>query len=162
MIHLTAKGAWLQENVPLLNAALKDEDFRSKITPRYNCVGYAIADPHWWEPSGDEAHLWPEDLETGDYRLSTFIEFFGRYDFTPCDANDPAFGVDKIAIFCATDGTFEHVAIRPGNGEPWISKLGWYEDITHPIEPIAGKFYGELCQCMKHLRALDRVTTFPL
>jgi hypothetical protein len=52
-----AKGTWMQIYLPELSRVIRDNDFKSIVTPRYNCVGFAIGDPNWWDHVGEEITL---------------------------------------------------------------------------------------------------------
>jgi hypothetical protein len=145
---------------------MRDENFASIPTPTYNCVGYAIGDPRWWQPSGTQGEIWPPDLPQNDYRVGRYVELFQRHGFVLCDDEGPAvaIGFEKLAIF-GSNGEFEHVAIQSIDGT-WISKLGDLEDISHPNEsdpllPLVD-FYGEVCHYLKRPGQLNRREGFPL
>jgi len=141
---------------------IQDNDFKSVVTPRYNCVGFAIGDPNWWDHVGEEGTTWPADL-IGRGSLNDYLEVFQRHGFRTCDRAEGTVAVpgwENIAVFQEA-GEFSHVAIQLASGR-WISKLGDFEDIEHPLEPMEGRFYGDVSTFMKREGYIDRKTRFPL
>jgi hypothetical protein len=117
----------MQIYLPELHRVIQDDDFKSIVTPRYNCVGFAIGDPNWWDHVGEEGTTWPADL-IGRGSLNDYLEVFRRHGFQTCDRAEGTVampGWENIAIF-HEGGEFSHVAIQLASG-CWVSKLGGYE-----------------------------------
>ncbi len=151
----------MQIRLPNLHALLQDDDFKSPPTIAYNCVGYAVGDPRWWQPSGDEGHVWLNDLPVGDYSVAQYVDMFKRFGFLPCAGMEPEVGFEKLAVF-GNQGEFEHVAIQLSDGR-WISKLGDLEDIQHPAaQNLEGNFYGKIDIILKRPGDINRTDSFPL
>ncbi|MGD0541516.1 MAG: hypothetical protein ABSB33_08360 [Tepidisphaeraceae bacterium] len=136
----------MQLRLPKLHAVTTSDDFKSIPTFAYNCVGFAIGDVHWWDPSGVDGTAWPGDLARDD-SVETFLELFRRWGFYSCDNSSYEAGYEKLAVF-GIDGLFEHVAIQVSDNL-WISKLGNLEDIQHPLMPMEGSQYGNICHYLK-------------
>ncbi len=136
----TARGAWWLINLRQLREA--DCAFRSRATLDYNCVGFAIGDLRWFDPSGVDGTTWPGDLPR-DLSLATFGLLFDRFGFEVCPGPESETGYEKLAVFGDPDGDFCHVArLRPD--AVWVSKLGGLEDIEHPLGPMNGAGYGTI------------------
>src|SRR5665213_879470 len=157
----TARGIWMQVRLPKLYAVIQEDNFTSIATRAYNCVGYAIGDPHWWDPSGTEATVWPSHLPIRDFRIERFLELFQLHGFVLCDNDGPApeAGHEKIAVF-GLNGEFEHVSIQTIDGR-WTSKLGELEDISHPLELLTSDLYGEIQHYLKRPGEINRRDGFP-
>lgn len=148
--------------LPKIDSLMKDENFTSKPTFKYNCVGYAVGKPSWFDPSDDEGMQWHDDVAR-DTKISSYIEFFKKHGFEECDDGKPEAGWEKIAVF-GQFGMFEHVAIQTVDGY-WLSKLGELEDIVHPqssIQDMESNHYGKIVRYMRRKGKTDRVTGFPL
>jgi hypothetical protein len=133
--------------------------FRSKVTPKYNCVGYAIGEYHWYDPTRSDGTRWPDDLPSNDFSIAAYERFFEREGYQRCDGPELEGGFEKIAIFRDENDEFCHVARQRPDGV-WVSKLGALEDIEHPLEPMSGTKYGTICQYRK--RPVRASTLAPL
>jgi hypothetical protein len=141
----------MQLYFPKLASALSDGNFKSPSTPKYNCIGFAVGQLKWFDPNRGDGEEWPDDLDSS---VESFLEFFQRSGFIPCDDLTFEDGFEKLAIF-VDDGEFCHVAIQTTAGD-WISKLGDLEDIGHPIEKMENHAYGTILHRLKRKGSFNR------
>lgn len=112
----------------------------------YNCVGWAVGDPeNWWWPGAFNLGFWPSTVKREE-SFEAFSQAFATRGFVHC--GNPQFqpGVEKIALYGVPSplGRWKpkHVARQLPNGE-WTSKMGPFEDITHPhLEDLYDASYG--------------------
>jgi hypothetical protein len=119
----------------------------SEYASGYNCVAYIADDRlHRWEPEERGGWYWPPGLPKNDFTLSNYIRCFEYLNFRRCVDDSLEDGVEKIAVFVDDEGEFSHVSRQLEDGW-WSSKLGFYEDISHPSNEVllAGRplQYGE-------------------
>ena len=71
------------------------------------------------------------------------MKVFTEMGYSICDNTDKETGYEKVAIY-ARNGLWEHAARQLDDGR-WTSKIGEFEDITHPSpEDLAGELYGNV------------------
>lgn len=139
--------AELQADWPNLTKTIYE--ITSKFTSEYNCIAWAInkEDDRWWSPTPEEDYYWPEGAPR-EQTLKAFTIAFQICGYEICSNGEIEAGFEKIAIYVTEDGKPQHVARQLDNGM-WTSKLGRYEDITHELEGLVGKLYGNVQQFMK-------------
>jgi hypothetical protein len=99
---------------------------------KYNCVAYIADDrEQWWEPEDRGGWYWPPGLPKNDFSLDNYLRCFDYLGFRRCDEGSLEPDVEKIAVFVDDADEFSHVARQLTDGW-WSSKLGVYEDISHP------------------------------
>jgi hypothetical protein len=128
---------------------LRDSGYRvtSGYDTKYNCLAYIAGDRgQYWEPEDRGGWYWPPHLPKNDFSLDNYIRCFEHLRFRRCDDGSLEDGVEKITIFVDDEGGFSHVALQLVDGW-WSSKLGFYEDISHPVNEVLLKGrpirYGE-------------------
>ena len=124
----------------------------------YNCVAHA-ADPgnteRWWQPVPGPPHTyWPPGVPDDSLHPDTFEAAFSSLGYQPCPDGSLESGWEKVAIFVGDGGLFSHVARQLENGL-WTSKLGPFEDISHPLYELEGPepAYGTVDRFMRRERA---------
>jgi hypothetical protein len=101
----------------------------SEETNIYNCVAWVFNIKT--EPIDLSVDENGDPMPVPQYLMpQVYIEYFEQRGFTKCDTPDLEAGIEKIALYVHTSGTFEHVALQLENGN-WSSKVGEYEDIEH-------------------------------
>ena len=70
----------------------------------------------------------------------------GRSDIKTCNGPQHDEALEKVALFCKA-GVPTH-ASRQLNEVFWTSKLGQEIDISHDLEAISGKAYGEVSEIL--------------
>ena len=116
----------------------------SAVTDQYNCIAWAIGDTyHWW--------TYLPGYRWGTRRgpeVEALLELFAGMGFEVCESSNLEDGYEKVAIF-AKDGEWSHAARQLPDGM-WTSKLGVYQDITHPtLEVLCGGLYGKVHSIMR-------------
>lgn len=111
----------------------------SQVSLEYKCVAWALRIINqWWSHDGVWLDSVPRSLEA-----SALTQLFEAFGYAVCDIPDREPGYDKVALY-ALDGEWQHAARQLENGQ-WTSKLGPFEDITHPApEDVAGEVFGEV------------------
>jgi hypothetical protein len=135
----------------------------SDPSPTYNCLGLAVGDYQWWqpprfvpgdnEPTNPTRNAWPESLPDNVW-LKNVVDFVATYGFTMlADGPEWEEDFDKIVLI-EIGAMFQHAAklVAPGC---WVSKLGSYSDIRHPLDQILGYKYGGRCHFYKRRKAVD-------
>lgn len=108
----------------------------SDYDQHYNCVAFIAEDRRrWWEPEERGGWYWPPGLPRDDFGLDNYIRCFESLGFRRCDDASLEDDLEKIAIYADADGDFSHVARQLHDGW-WSSKLGFYEDISHPSADV--------------------------
>src|SRR5262249_51897076 len=105
-------------------------------------------------PADPEIVFWPNQVAR-DLTVKAFQEAFATIGYDLCPNEDYEPGFEKIALFATPDGAPKHAARQLANGK-WTSKLGWMEDIKHPLHAIAGLEYGSVVQIMKRGKPWER------
>lgn len=117
----------------------------------YNCIAHAANDKaHWWEPGNPIYNYWPEGVPRIK-RLDTYEAAFGKLGYVKCESDELEDGLEKIAIFVHTDNTPSHAARQLEDGK-WTSKIGQWEDISHPLRQLEGEVYGKVKTIMARKR----------
>lgn len=120
----------------------------------YNCVAFVAGDRNRrWEPEDRGGWFWPPELPREDFSLDNYIRCFEFMGFSPCGDAGLDDGIEKIAVFVDADGDFSHVARQLEDGW-WSSKLGFYEDISHPA--LEQLFQGRPLRYGETIRYLSR------
>lgn len=120
-------------------------EITSPRTRNYNCIAYAADDnTKWWWPTGRS--YWPKGVNRVE-KLPAFQMAFETLQYEGCSNGDLEDGYEKIAIF-HKDSKPTHAAKQLRNGL-WSSKLGIFFDISHDIEGMQGKEYGNIAFYMK-------------
>ena len=116
-------------------------EITSEISDIYNCIAWAAGDDaNWWSHAPDS--YWPSDVDRSP-GVSALVQVFGALGFSLCETDELETGFRKIAVN-ALSGEWTHVARQLGDGR-WTSKVGQFEDISHPsLENLAGDAYGEV------------------
>ena len=121
--------------------AVSGYEITSEISDVYNCIAWAAEDDTKWWSYPDE-HYWPEWAPRSP-EIEALVQVFAGLGYAVChgDAREP--GYDKVALY-ARDGEWQHAARQLEDGR-WTSKLGPFEDITHPsLQDLAGELYGSV------------------
>jgi len=83
------------------------------------------------------------------YALDAYEAAFATLGYVRCPSEELEPGVEKIAIFIDGPGQF-HAARQLPTGM-WSSKLGAWEDISHPLRQLEGADpigYGSVARIM--------------
>ena len=111
----------------------------SPVSLEYNCVAWALGIINqWWSHD----RTWPDSVPRSPHiqALRQVFEFLG---YEICEGDTRESGYDKVALY-ALEGIWQHAARQLDDGR-WTSKLGPFEDITHPSpEDLTGELYGEV------------------
>ena len=128
---------WIEETFPELTRT--GYEVTSDINDDYNCIAWAVGDnKNWW--SHLPGYRWSERRGP---EVECLLELFAGLGFETCESSNLEEGYDKVAIF-AIEGCWSHAARILPDGR-WTSKLGGYEDITHPtVEALNGALYGNV------------------
>lgn len=118
----------------------------SPETNKYNCIAWAAGDiERWWWPDAFGYGYWPISK-----RVESLLGFqlaFQSLGFQDCSDAELEGQFEKIALFCkGTDPL--HAARQLKNGL-WTSKLGNGFDVSHDLEGLQGKSYGNVACIMR-------------
>lgn len=118
-------------------------DISSEASAAYNCVAFAagVTDV-WWEPIAPPklGYFWPTNIPQND-GIPAAEALFRSLGYEPCENGDPEPGFVKVAVY-GEDGAFTHVTRQTEDGR-WLSKIGAFEDITHPtLDGLLGEKGG--------------------
>ena len=124
-------------------------EITSEATRRYNCVAWAASDDtDWW--SHEPEYYWPEWAPRSP-EAEALAQVFVGLGFTICDCDEKEPGYEKVALY-TLDGEWKHAARQLDDGL-WTSKLGRFEDITHPSpEDVTGDAFGNIHCVMRRPR----------
>jgi len=113
----------------------------SEISDTYNCIAWAAGDNTvWW--SHTPGNYWPPGVPRSS-EASALVQVFQSLGFVTCEDEEIESGFEKVAIF-ALSGEWTHAARQLEDGQ-WTSKVGQFEDITHPqLENLSGGIYGNV------------------
>ena len=119
-------------------------EITSESTDLYNCVAWAAgSDSIWW--SHTPGSYWPASVPRSP-EVWALVQVFESLGYAVCDNAEPEPGYEKVAVY-VQDGEWRHAARQIGDGR-WTSKIGQFEDITHPSpEDLADDAYGRV-HCM--------------
>jgi hypothetical protein len=132
---------WLEARLP--NLVLAGYTVTSPRDLLYNCLAWAIQGDckRWWEPKTESGCFWPKGVPM-TYAFENYVKVFELFGYTSCSDESLVVGVEKVAIYRASDGSFTHVARQLPSGV-WISKLGQCEDIEHKTpDALTSTDYG--------------------
>lgn len=121
----------------------------SPQTPEYNCFAWAAGvSDEWWEPG----RSWPID-SSSDWNIDVVVRAFGSRGFVRCESGSLEQGIEKLAIYCNSDGEPTHAARQLTDGR-WTSKLGTWEDVEHDLVDFEGAdpAYGDARVFLKRPR----------
>ena len=121
--------------------AVSGYEITSEIDGLYNCIAWAAGDDtDWW--SHEPEYYWPEWAPRSP-ETAALVQVFVGLGYAVCDSREKEAGYDKVALY-DLNGEWKHAARQIDDGR-WTSKLGPFEDITHPSpEDVAGELYGEV------------------
>ena len=75
--------------------------------------------------------------------MEALVQVFVGLGYAICDSDEKEPGYHKVALY-AFDGEWQHAARQLDDGL-WTSKLGRFEDITHPSpEDVTGEVFGNV------------------
>ena len=130
-------------NIEDAHPGLKDSGYEitSEISDVYNCKAWAAGDDtDWW--SYVPGSYWPSSVPQSP-EVGTLVQVFETLDYSVCESQERETDYDKIAVY-AQSGEWTHVARQLEDGQR-TSKVGQFEDITHPsLENLAGGTYGDV------------------
>ena len=139
------------EDVEYMFPNLRDSGYQitSPVSLEYNCVAWALGVTNeWWSHD----RTWPDSV-TRSPSIHALTQVFELFGYVICDSAESEPGYDKVALY-AVDSLWQHAARQLINGR-WTSKLGPFEDITHPSpDDLTGDLYGEVYCIMR--RPLQR------
>jgi hypothetical protein len=135
--------------------ALTDEN-HTETSPedaQYNCIGHAADSRLWWWPGPviGGKHYWPS-AAAQEAAIDAFVNAYSTVGYADC-GQDGRFeaGFEKVAIY-AKNGVPTHAA-RQLDAANWTSKLGESVDISHQLEHLQGKYYGEVVRYLKRRKS---------
>src|SRR6266446_484875 len=107
----------------------------SPADPDYNCIAWAagITDDWWW-PHPEPRAFWPPGV-TRARTVAAFAEAFAWLGYTPCNAEEPETGYEKVALYATADSQPTHMARQLPDGR-WTSKPGEQMDIEHELHAL--------------------------
>jgi hypothetical protein len=137
----------------------------SDVSRRYNCIAHAAGEEkRWWWPVGPDGRgaspmmplpYWPPGAPRA-LTLEAFEVAFSTLGYQRCESDALEPGVEKVAIFVASNGRPMHAARQLDDGG-WTSKLGSSEDIRHVLRQVEGDAYGTVALLMARARQLRSV-----
>jgi hypothetical protein len=125
----------------------------------YQCIALAACETHrkWWPIDNPPECHWP--VQVRDDTIDCFVDAFATLGYKRCESRSFEFGYQKVAIYANTLKIVRHMARQHIFGKGWISKIGDFEDITHPelsdIETDPSPLvygYGEVKQVLTEVR----------
>ena len=121
--------------------AISGYEITSEASGIYNCIAWAAGDNTvWWD--WHPRVYWPE-FAPGSPEVEALVQVFADLGYSICDNAELEAGYEKVAVY-AINGRWEHAARQLENGQ-WTSKLGEFEDITHPSpQDLTGELYGSV------------------
>ena len=82
------------------------------------------------------------------------MQVFTGLGYAICDSDAKEPGYDKVALY-ARAGLWQHAARQLNDGQ-WTSKLGQFEDISHPSpQDVPGDEFGNVHCIMRRPSATD-------
>ena len=140
---------YLKKCVRFPNCARGNNEVKSDIDARYNCIAFAagITTKKYW-PGQSPDYYWPSNIPDAE-SVDSFIRLFESFGYallpggaTPANYNY-APGLQKVALYADARGTPTHAALQIG-GNKWASKLGGWFDIEHFDGAVSGGAYGKI------------------
>ena len=121
--------------------AISGYEITSEASDVYNCIAWAAGDnTDWWD--WHPRAYWPEFAPRSP-EVEALVQVFAGLGYSVCDNAELEAGYEKVAVY-AINGRWEHAARQLENGQ-CTSKLGEFEDITHPSpEDVAGGVFGNV------------------
>ena len=116
-------------------------EITSESTDIYNCIAWAAGnDTDWW--SYTPGNYWPPSVPRRA-EVWALVQVFETLGYSVCDSYERETGYDKVAVY-AQYGQWTHAARQLEDGG-WTSKVGQFEDITHPsLDNLADEAFGEV------------------
>lgn len=113
---------------PFPNLDPSNARITSSASATYNCVAWAAGDTTaWWWPEPQlQGYHWPPGVPR-NVTLQSFVLAFEHLGYRVCTSGMLEEGVEKIALYAASDGEPTHAARQLANGG-WTSKLGMAEE----------------------------------
>ena len=113
----------------------------SEASSTYNCIAWAAGDnTDWWD--WHPRAYWPTSIPRSP-EVDALVQVFAGLGYLICDNAERETGHEKVAIY-AKNGRWERAARQLEDGQ-WTSKIGEYEDITHPSPAnLSGGIYGNV------------------
>ena len=75
--------------------------------------------------------------------MGALVQVFESLGFAVCEGSEIEAGYQRVAVF-SVSGEWTHAARQLVDGQ-WTSKVGQFEDITHPLlENLSGGIYGDV------------------
>ena len=107
----------------------------------YNCIAWAAGDvTDWWDYP--LTRYWPEWAPRSP-EVEALVQVFAGLGYAICEKAGKEDGYEKVALY-AINGQWEHAARQLDDGR-WTSKLGRFEDITHPSPvDVTGDAFGNI------------------
>ena len=132
-------GNGMLENLEDIFPNLSGYRITSPVSLEYNCVAWTLGITNqWWSHDRIWLDSVPRSLEA-----TALTQLFEAFGYVVCDSAEREAGYDKVALY-VLNGEWQHAARQLEDGR-WTSKLGPFEDITHPSpEDVAGELYGEV------------------
>ena len=129
----------MPENLEDIFPNLSGYQITSPASLQYNCVSWALnITTEWWSHDA----TWPMSV-TRSPDAGALVPLFETLGYEVCDSDEREVGYEKVAIY-ARSGEWTHAARQLEDGQ-WTSKLGPFEDITHPsLENLAGETFGSV------------------
>ena len=105
----------------------------------YNCVAWALEiTSQWWSHD----RIWPDSVARSP-QADALVQVFETVGYVVCSDAELEPDYEKVALY-ALNGEWTHAARQLVDGR-WTSKLGPFEDITHPTpESLAGDIFGNV------------------
>ncbi len=125
-----------------------DWETASDPTPRYNCFGFVMKQFRWWQAPifidgvvQFPTHHWPEGIPT-DGAVDSYVKAAETEGFSV--STDPGWNerLETIMLYYTEKNReFQHAARQKSPGF-WVSKIGSWSDIEHPIDGLDMMAYG--------------------
>lgn len=147
-------GSWPEDELPYLTADTCQ--ITSEASRQYNCIAWAAQDEinNWW-PDDMDVGYWPPNVPR-KVTIDAFVQAYQTLGYRLCHKGTVEAGLEKIAIFGIGPEGLEvptHAARQLKSGE-WTSKLGPFEDVTHPdVNSARGPVYGKVICYMARSRS---------
>lgn len=130
-------------NIEEAHPGLKGSGYEitSEVSDVYNCIAWSAGeDTIWW--SHTPGNYWPPGIPRSP-EVGALIQVFESLGFAICEDEQIETGYEKVAVF-ALSGEWSHAARQMEDGQ-WTSKVGQFEDITHPLlQNLADDAYGDV------------------
>ncbi len=139
----------LQKYLPGLDLQTVDWTTASDPSLKYNCIGFAIGNNRWWEPSSgvpglarNPKNYWPPGLNAPpNHHIRGFIRLFESEGYLRCDGGAWEDGFRKVVLASDENDDFKHVCLLVAP-DIWKSKWGDLSDFAHELMIMRGGRYG--------------------